>query len=570
LLSVAFAISLIVGRLIQLQGVDGARYRNLSERQRLMTESIPAVRGNIVSSDGTVLAMTVRTDLVAAEPPVIKEAMTLAAAARELAGPLRMTSAAVLALLRHPTSPDYVVLKKSVDATTADDIAKLPKLGWPAISLTPSYMRVYPGKDLAAGLLGFTDINPASGVITGEAGVEEEYNWLLSGKSGEVAAEKGADQQPIPGTQTTIKPAVPAGNLRLTIQSDIQWEAERECALQVRATRAKDCSVVVIQPRTGDILALAQYPDFNPAGPITSLAATADIPVAYLFTPGSTAKVITAAAAFKFAGQTPRTSYHVPDHLFWHGAWYHDAESHPALRYTIAGILAHSLNDGMVQVADHITPAEQYREFTAFGIGSPTGLGLPGESPGLLLPPSLWTGGSRNERYQISFGQSVGVTAVQMASVYATIANGGVRVAPSIVAGHTTSSGQYVAAARPAGRRVISAKVAAQLIESLEQVPLVYDRAGEPWGIIPGYTVAAKTGTSQEPGNTFGSSFIGITPAASDGLVIAVNIQDPRGQSYFGIDVAGPVFNAVAKFALATMKIPPDGGHVPYVPLTVP
>ena len=328
-----------------------------------------------------------------------------------------------------------------------------------------------------------------------------------------------------------------------------------------------------MQPSTGRILAMAQYPTFNPEAP-ASLAATKNIAVSNVFEPGSTAKVITAAAAFEYAGQTPKTSYVVPDAKYWHGAWYHDAEPHPTQRYTIAGIIAHSLNDGMIQVADHVTPDEQYQMFRAFGIGSTSGLNLPGESAGLLAPPSLWTGGRASTRYQISFGQSVGVTALQMASVYATIANGGVRVAPSIVAGHTTSKGRYVAAPRPATRRVISARTAAELMRILEQVPVVYGQAGEPWGIIPGYTVAAKTGTAQEQGrggsSYYGSSFIGIAPAKRSGLVVAVNLQDPRNGAYFGIDVAGPVFNAVMKFALASTKIPPGGGHVPNVPLTVP
>ena len=266
----------------------------------------------------------------------------------------------------------------------------------------------------------------------------------------------------------------------------------------------------------------------------------------------------------------PGTSFVVPDAIKWRGAWYHDAEPHKTQRYTIAGIIAHSLNDGMIQVAAHVSPKNQYRMFRALGIGSYSGLRLPGESHGILARPRLWTGGESNTRYQLSFGQSVSVTAIQMASVYATIANGGVRVAPTVVAGHTTSNGRYVQAPPPASRRVMSRQTAGELMRILEQVPVVYNKAGEPWGMIPGYTVAAKTGTAQEPGNTYGSSFIGIAPVSGKGLVVAVNLQDPRKGAYFGIDVAGPVFNAVMKFALASMKIPPSGVHVPAVPLTEP
>jgi cell division protein FtsI (penicillin-binding protein 3) len=535
----------------------------------MATTTVPTARGAISTSDGTVLAMTVQTDQVTADPPQISDAYNgLGAVAAKLAGPLRTKKAAILRLLRHPTSKDYVLLKQSIDVTKADAISKLKLVG---IYLTPTYSRVYPGGPLAAGLLGFTNQNKATGVIKGEAGLELTYNRLLTGRSGLLDEEIEPRGQILPNTTTTVRKPIPAGNLRLTIQSDIQWEAEQECAKQVRLTRAKNCSVIVIQPRTGRILALAQYPTFNPGGPITSLAQTTDLPVQEVFAPGSTAKVITAAAAFQYAGETPRTSYMVPDALFWHGAWYRDAEPHPNQRYTIAGIIAHSLNDGMVQVAQHVTPAEQYAEFRAFGLGRYTGLNLPGESPGLLRPASEWSGDYRNERYQISFGQSVDVTAMQMASVYATIANGGVRVAPTLVAGHTTTAGKYVPAPAPATRRVIPAKTAGELMSALEQVPLVYQRGGEPWGVIKGYTVGAKTGTAQEQDNTYGSSFIGIAPAThKDGLVVAVNIQDPRKGGYFGIEVAGPVFNAVMKFALATMKIPPDGGHVRNVPLTVP
>jgi len=568
MLAVAFAVSLVLGRLVQLQGVDASRYRNLAHKWRAASEHVPAVRGKIISSDGTVLAMTMQTDTVYADPPMIKMYATLANTAAKLAGLLHMTQVKILWLLRHPSSPDYVVLKDSVDISTADAIGTL---ALPGIAMTPSYQRAYPGGDLAAPLLGFVDTNQSTGVMTGKQGLEQTYDSLLAGKSGTVVYEKGTNGQPIPGTESTVRAAVPAGDLRLTIQSDIQWKAEQECAAQVARTRARNCTVVVMQPSTGRILALAQYPTFNPVAP-SSLPATTDIAVANVFAPGSTAKVITAAAAFQYASLRPGSSFVVPDALMWHGSWYRDAESHRTQRYTIAGIIAHSLNDGMVQVADHVTPAQQYSMFRALGIGSSSGLKLPGESRGLLAPPGQWTGGASNTRYQVSFGQGVSVTALQMASVYATIANGGVRVAPSVIAGHTTSTGGYVPAPRPAARRVMSRATAADLMRILEQVPVVYRQAGKPWGIIPGYTVAAKTGTAQEygrGGRYYGSSFIGIAPAKSSGLVVAVNLQDPRNGSYFGIDVAGPVFNAVMKFALASMKIPPGGGHVPTVPLIV-
>jgi cell division protein FtsI (penicillin-binding protein 3) len=559
---------LFAGRLVQLQGLDAPRYQTLAERLRLAPESIPAVRGAITTSDGRVLAMTVQTDLVFADPAQIPVAMRLHVASA-LAGPLGMTQPAVLTLLAHPSSPQYVVLKRRVTASTG---SRITALGLPGIDETPSYSRAYPNGELAANVLGFTD-NDAAGDLHGEAGLEFQYNPLLAGRDGSEEVEKTTTGQPIPLTDTKIKPQVPAGNLKLTLQSNIQWYAERACAAQVKATKARNCTIVVMQPKTGHILALAQYPGFSPAAP-QSVAGTSDIPVANVFQPGSTGKVITVAAALEHGGQTPMSTYIVPDHIVVDGFPFHDAEVHPTLRYTIAGILANSSNDGMVQVVQHVSPQVQYQMFRAFGIGSPTGLSLPGESPGILPVPAKWWG---DERYTLSFGQGVAVNAVQMASVYATIANGGVRVQPSIVAGTTNGSGKFQPAPAPGSRRVLTTKTAGELMAMLQQVPKVNEEAGEPWGIINGYSVAAKTGTAQVPDPQrggclcqYGSSYIGIAPATNPQLVVAVNLQDPKSGNYFGIAVAGPVFYHVMKFALQTMKIPPDGGRRPYVRLTAP
>ena len=560
-------LTLFAGRLVQLQAVDGPRYRTLAEHLRLQPQSIPAVRGMITTSDGRVLAMTVQSDLIFADPAQMHGSIQHVAAA--VAGPLGMTQSAVLAALMHPSSPDYVVLKRSVPADTG---ARITALELPGISETPSYTRAYPNGDLAANVLGFTDTD-AAGDLRGVAGLEGQYNSLLAGRDGSEEVEQTATGQPIPSTGTKIKPQVAAGDVRLTLQSDIQWYAERACAAQVKLTGAKNCSIVVMQPKTGRILALAQSPEFNPAAP-QNLASTTDIPVANVFQPGSTGKVLTLAAALEHGGQTPVSSYTVPDQIVIDGFPFHDAEAHPTVRYTIAGILANSSNVGMVQVVQHVSPQVQYQMLRSFGLGEPTGLNLPGESQGILPVPANWWG---DERYTLSFGQGVAVNAVQMASVYATIANGGVRVQPSIVAGTTDSAGRYRPAQVPSSRRVLTTRTAHQLMAMLQQVPLVNEQAGEPWGIISGYSVASKTGTAQVPDPRrggclcqYGSSYIGIAPASDPKLVVAVNLQDPTKGNYFGIAVAGPVFYHVMKFALQTMKIPPDGARRPHVRLTAP
>ncbi len=554
---------------MQLQGLHWSQYRTLAQQQMLPPRPIPipVVRGSITSSDGTVLAMTVQTDLVYADPPLIPPGRRTQVAAA-LAGPLGMAPSAILALIEHPTSPQYVALKP-VPAATGSRIAALQL---PGIAEKSSYSRAYPNGDLAANLIGFADADATGGDMLGRAGLESQYNSLLAGRDGSEEVEMGPTQQPIPQTEQIVRAPVPAGNLRLTIQADIQWYAEKECAAEVAAAHARNCSVVVMQPRTGHILALAQYPTFSPAGP-QSEAATADIGVQDVFQPGSTAKVITVAAALEHGGQTPMTTYTVPDQIVVDGFAFHDGETHPTARYTVAGILANSLNDGMVQVVQHVSPAVQYQYFRAFGIGEPTGLNLPGESPGLLPAPGQWWG---DTRYTLSFGQGVAVNAAQMASVYATIANGGVRVSPSIVAGTTSGSGTFTPAPAPRRTRVLQPKTAQELMAMLQQVPVVDALGGEPWGVIRGYSIAAKTGTAQVPDPQrggclceYGSSYIGIAPASDPQLVVAVNVQDPTRGSYFGDAVAGPVFYHVAEFALQTMQIPPDGAKRPDVRLMV-
>ena len=276
-----------------------------------------------------------------------------------------MSPAAILAKLENPTSADYVVLKQAVPATTA---AAITALNEPGIAMTPSYTREYPNGDLAANLIGFTNTN-AAGVLTGQAGIEQSDNSLLAGRAGQQEVQIGTNGQPIPVAGETTRPMVPGDNVRLTILAGLQWEAEQACAQEVKKTDASNCTVVIMQPSTGKILAMAQSPSFNPAHP-ASLAGTTDLPVSDVFDPGSTAKVITASAAFEHGGQTPMSAYTVPDQIVIDGYPFHDAEYHPTERWTIAGIIAHSSNVGMVQVVQHVSPQTQYQYFRNFGIGA--------------------------------------------------------------------------------------------------------------------------------------------------------------------------------------------------------
>ena len=558
-------LTLFAARLVQLQGIEAGRYRVLALKQRDLTIPLPAVRGTITGANGEVLAMTVATYLVYADPPQMPTA-DQAQVATKLAAYLNMPADQILSLIQHPTSQQYVVLAKGVSAQTGDAIQAL---NLPGIALTPSYARSYPDGDTTANIVGFTGTN-AQGLI-GAAGIEQEYNSLLAGRAGSEQVQIGTNGQQIPLAGSSDRPVVNGSDLRLTIVPALQYDAQQACAAQVAKSKASNCTVVIIQPKTGYVLAMAQWPSYDPST-ITNVSQASNIAVQNEFQPGSTAKVITAAAAFEHGGQTPMSAYNIPYQIDEGGQLIHDAEWSPGERYTIAGIIAHSSNIGISQVAAHITPQVQYDYLRAFGLGQPSGLGLPGETAGELPPVSQWW---PDTRYTLAFGQGVAVTAIQMAEVYATIANDGVRVQPTLVEGTTSAAGKYTPAAPSPAKRVIQTKTATELRQILEQVPAIDQEGGQPWGIIPGYAIAAKTGTSQESNGScalcvYGSSYIGMAPGDDPQLVIAVNVQNPRKGGYYGDVVAGPVFYQVMKEALATLQIPPDGATAAKIRLNAP
>jgi cell division protein FtsI (penicillin-binding protein 3) len=571
LLAIAIVLTLFAGRLVQIQGMESAHYRMAALKEKLTSIALPAMRGSIYGSNGQILAMTIETFTYTADPTQISAA-DKPVFAQQLAGPLGMTSASILNLLRHPTSPKYVVLAKGVSAA---DEARIDALGLVGIYENSVYSRAYPDGEATANVVGFTNVNQDSGVLAGQAGIEEEYNQRLTGTAGSEQVEIGADGQPIPLAGSEDTPARNGESIRLTIDPDLQFSAMQACEQEVKKAKAKQCTAVIIAPKTGDILAMAQWPTYD-QNTLTNVADDTNLDVQDIFTPGSTAKVITASAALEHGGKTLMSSYNIPSEIYRGGQWIHDAEWSPGEHYTIAGIIANSSNVGMSQVVQSVSPQLQYEYLRNFGLDEPTGLGLPDESEGLLQPPSQW---AADERYTLAYGQGIAVNAVQMASVYATIANDGVRVQPRLIAGTYNAAGQYTQAAASKSTRVIKAKTAKELISVLQQVPAVDQEADQPWGIIPGYAVAAKTGTANEPGPScpgadplcvYGASYIGMAPGNGPQVVVAINVQNPdkADQDYFGDMVAGPVFYSVMKDALANLQIQPQPGlEPPYVRL---
>jgi cell division protein FtsI (penicillin-binding protein 3) len=572
LLAIAVTLTLFAGRLVQIQGLDSASYKADAKLLLLRKIALPALRGTVYSSDHQILAMTTEKYQVWADPhPSLMTAAELPTVAQQLSGPLGLPAAEILSKLQHPTSPKYVVLATGVSVANDQKIEALSAYD-NGIYDTASYAMAYPDGEATANVVGFTNVNPQTGVIVGQAGVEQEYNKLLTGTTGSEQYEKGIDGQQIPGSLEET-PAQNGDSIKLTINSVLQYDAMKACEQEVDKSQAKSCTAVIMQPKTGDILAMAQWPTWDQN---TDVSDATDIPDQWQFTPGSTAKVITAAAAFEHGGKTPMSSYYIPYEIYRGGQWIHDAEWSPNEHYTIAGIIANSSNIGMSQVVQSVTQQTQYDYLRNFGLDEPTGLGLPNETQGQLDPPSKWAG---DERYTLAYGQGIAVNAIQMASVYATIANNGVRVAPRLVEGTYNAAGQYTPAAPSTSRRVIQPKTAKELIPILQQVPGIDETADQPWGIIPGYAVASKTGTANEPASSvdgascpagnplciYGASYIGMAPGNGPQVVVAVNVQDPNKshQDYFGDMVAGPVFYNVMKDAIAELGIQPQPGLVP-------
>jgi cell division protein FtsI (penicillin-binding protein 3) len=560
LLVVAFVLSLFAGRLVQLQGIESKGYAQLAVAQRLNKGPLPAIRGPITFAQGQPLAMTVDARKIFADPVMVAaDQRTRIAAA--LGPMLNLDQAAILnKLVPRSDNDQYIELAHNVEPDRARMVTAMDFKG---IGTVPEYHRVYPGGNLASNVAGFVRNDGDGG-----AGLESSMNTMLKGKSGWQKVELSETGQRIPMGEDQQSKPTPGKGIRLTLDRDIQWKAQDAIARQVKATGAQSGSVVVMDPRSGQILALATAPTFDPSTYYKARSVDlGDRAVQEGFEPGSTSKVITAAAAMEAGGVTPATPFTVPDHLKRYDRVFHDSETHAPERLTFGGVLAKSSNVGTIMASERVTPAQLYQYMRAFGYGETTGVGLPGESPGILKPVNQWWG---TDRYSIAFGQSVSVNALQTASVYATIANGGVRVTPNLIAGTTDDKGVLTPAAKPASRRVIKQSTAGDLTRMLEGVTTKDGTA--PNAQISGYRVAGKTGTAQKVnprcrcyvGGGYTSTFVGFAPADSPQLVVEVVLQKPQ-KGYYAGQVAAPVFKDVMSFALQSRRIPPTGSKSPKI-----
>lgn len=557
---IAMVLSVFGGRLVQLQGVDPGSYARMAAAEGQVDVVLPAERGDILDRNGEPLAKSVDGLMVVADP--LLTAGRAPQIARFLATRLRIDYFETLRRLRLPDSRFQYVARQVPASLAAAVVAEADKRGYDGISTRLDPVRAYPARDVAANLVGFLGTPRRSGNAKPLAGLEDAFDQLLSGTDGQARYQVGAGQR-IPLGDATVTQPVDGQDLRLTIDRDLQWYAQRVLRDTVQQARADSGVAVVMDSRTGELLALADDPTFDASAPLESpkrdLGSRA---LSDVYEPGSVEKVLTLSALIDAGRVTSRTRLRVPGSLTRQGRVINDWFAHGPIRLTLAGVVAKSSNIGTVLAADRFRQGELRSYLSAFGLGRRSGIGLSGESAGILPVPSAWTSLTED---RIDFGQSLSVNAVQMAAAVNTIARGGVRVDPSLVKGRAvTDGGAAVGTDTAATRRVVSAGAARQMMQMMERV-IDPEEGVAPLAAVPGYRVAGKTGTSQRVGEQCGCydgtvtvSFAGFAPADNPRFTIYVVVQNPRNGGGGG-SVAGPAFAKLMGYALRRYAVPPTG-----------
>jgi cell division protein FtsI (penicillin-binding protein 3) len=555
-------------RLVVVQGLSGGRYSSISAAEVTTTVNVPATRGTIYDRDGAVLAMSVPTSAVVADPFLIAHPVD---EANTLAPLLGQPSGTLTAELSEHSG--YVVLARQVDEATSQ---KIDKLGLDGISLLPSTERVDPAGSLAAPVIGA--VNAAG---NGDGGLEYQYNSLLAGRAGSEELQRTPDDVPLPGGSTGESP-VPGTGLELTLDEPLQYVTEQSLGAEVLASHAKSGIAVVMNSRTGAILAMANLvaaPARASAGsssasatpPETVEQAPQNYAVTKVYEPGSVFKLVTFSAALEDDLIEPQETFTVPNSLTIDGWVFHDAENHPTEQLTATQILAQSSNIGTIEIASLLGRDRLAAQIGALGFGEPTGLDFPGESAGLAkTDPTQWSG---SDMGSTPIGQDDAVTAQQVLDMVNTVATGGVFVPPQVVEATVDADGKVRAVPDASSHRVLSTEVSSTLTTMMEQV--VQDGTAVSAG-IPGYVVAGKTGTAQVPDTVHGgyipgaymATFAGFAPAQDPVLSAVVVLEQPT--PIFGGTVAAPVFAQVMGYALHRYGVPPTQPTAPAAAQTAP
>jgi cell division protein FtsI (penicillin-binding protein 3) len=558
----------VVARLIDIQVVHAGAYQTAASHESTTTVSIPALRGGIYDRAGAALALSQPTDDVIADDFQVTHPLHYAQALSPLLG---VPVATLSDMLRRHTG--YVVLAKQVSQANA---GKISTDTFPGITLVGDSKRIVPNGNLASPVIGFTN---GSGV--GAAGIEYGDNQKLAGTSGKLTLLESPSGVALPQSPVTDRVASTAGKgLELTLDSQLQYESEQALAGAIETSQALSGTAIVEDVKTGQILSMASLVSTHPNAAVSATApavqstggvipigpadpvneAPSNLAVSQVFEPGSVFKLVTFSAALADGLISPNTVFSVPDQIKLDGSTFHDAESHPTEALTATQILAQSSNIGTGEIAQNVGEQRLLDQVRNLGFGQYTGLGFPGESPGLLATAAQW---EPTDYVSLPIGQVDAVNALQMLDAYNAVANGGVYVQPKLVEANVSASGTVTKTPPSPTHQAFSPSVDSALTSMLEQVVATGTGTG---ASVPGYTVAGKTGTAQIPTQgkdsyvtgAYMASFVGFAPAVNPTLSIIVVLNRPT--PIFGGTVAAPVFSQIMSYALHRYDIPTTPG----------
>ncbi|MGI8694961.1 MAG: peptidoglycan D,D-transpeptidase FtsI family protein [Geodermatophilaceae bacterium] len=558
-LAVVLAILTVIGgRLVQLQGLDGMKYAAAAEELRLTTLDLPAARGQILDREGNPLAYSVGARAIFADPAMITAPGRTALALAPLLG---QTTDELLPLLTGDGR--FAYLTRGLDPAVAQQIMDLELAG---IGELVEQRREYPLEWTAAQVVGFVGQDDK-----GLAGIEQQYDDELTGTPGRLVYEQGRFGLPIPAATRDLVAAVPGSDVQLTLDQDMQFQLERAIAAANDNPGVSTVQAVVLEVATGHVMAMAGSPGYNAANlGDTPGDLLANPTVSYVIEPGSVNKMVTIAGALEEGLITPATPMTVPDHLAVSDIVINDAWGHDPINFTATGVIGKSSNVGTVMIAQQLGNARLEEYLRRFGLGTTTGIELPAESNGILAPYQEWSG---SQAGTIPFGQGISMTVLQMASMYQAVANDGVLIPPRIVDQVIDPDGSVHDQPEAEPREVLSPDTAADLQYMLESV--TNEGGTGTLARIDGYRVAGKTGTAQRPnpecrcydGGGYWATFAGFAPADNPAYVIAISVEQPDGSQHGGT-IAAPVFTSIMSFALADNGVAPTGTPTPEFRLT--
>lgn len=545
---------LILARLIQLQVVSHKEFASLAQQQQERDVEVQAPRGTIFDRNGLTLAKSLPVDSVCVDPMLIPDR---ALAAQLLGEVLDLDSSVLYAQMQAAVARKrgFMWVKRRI---TLEESTRLRSLNLDWVEFRTESRRFYPNDELAAHVVGSVDHDQ-----NGNAGIELTLNKDLQGHNGAVrmltdvklhAYDTQVDEKPVPGMDVTT-----------TIDSRIQYVAEQQLKEAVESSHAHTGSLVAMDPRTGEVLALANYPTYNPNDPPMpgqSLAARNDVAVTSPYEPGSVFKVVTLSAALETTNMRPETMVNCGNGVLRLGSRViHEAHRGYGV-LSMADVLAHSSNIGAIQIGLRVGPQNMYEYIHRLGFGKPTGIELPSESSGLVRRIDRW---GSTSLASMAMGHEIGVTAIQLAQLGAVIANGGTLVRPRIVMKKQRPGEAVQIQAMPRPLRVLRPDNAITMRRMMEGVVTLPYGTGHRTARLKGYTSAGKTGTAQiydfatrQYTHHYNGSFIGFAPVEDPAIVIAVTLNGTTGTAGYGGSVAGPVFREVATAALRLLDVPKD------------